>query len=241
MSSGKLFQVLAATYRNDLRSILVIKDGSTDTILVDDRNEIGKIWRLSPVTKTVNNCLKLESYSGSDRFLKVLLYGCKHIAYIKHYPSQPQFQWTRFQVFMKPVASALSLLRRPVASALSFLFPSLCCLYNTWQHLELCKQAVIKSFRCSANLTWKSSKFFFVLVIFLDMRNYLASLLNSSSYSPSDFSNVWFGWLLQSPNEGGQTTIRIHCVLVSHKKVSKELLFFPYLQNGRQLWYRRVC
>ena len=38
MSSGRLFQVLAATYRNDLRSILVPKDGSARRVFVDDRN-----------------------------------------------------------------------------------------------------------------------------------------------------------------------------------------------------------
>ena len=38
MSSGRLFQVLAAMYQNDLRPILVIKDGSGRRVFVDDHN-----------------------------------------------------------------------------------------------------------------------------------------------------------------------------------------------------------
>ena len=71
MSFRGLFQVWAATYRKDLRPILVLRDGSARRVFVDDRNvvtdEIGKIWRLSPVTKTVHNSRDFESNSGLDR------------------------------------------------------------------------------------------------------------------------------------------------------------------------------
>ena len=40
MSSGRLIQVLAATYQNDLRPILVLKDGSARRVFVDDCNVI---------------------------------------------------------------------------------------------------------------------------------------------------------------------------------------------------------
>ena len=38
MSSEMLIQVLAATYRNDLRPILVLRDGSARRVFIDDRS-----------------------------------------------------------------------------------------------------------------------------------------------------------------------------------------------------------
>ena len=38
MSCGRLLQVLADTYQNDLRSILMLKDGSAKRVFVDDDN-----------------------------------------------------------------------------------------------------------------------------------------------------------------------------------------------------------